>query len=44
MKIMLTLQPGDSGTKKLQLKYGGRLLECATATTRGGTCATRPSS
>ena len=26
MKVRLTLQPGDNGTKKLQLKYGGRLL------------------
>jgi hypothetical protein len=26
MKIRLTLRPGQNGTKKLQQKYGGRLL------------------
>jgi hypothetical protein len=26
MKTRLTLRPGQNGTKKLQLKYGGRLL------------------
>lgn len=26
MKIKLTLRPGDQGTRKLQLKYGGRLV------------------
>lgn len=26
MKTRLTLKPGQNGTKKLQLKYGGRLL------------------
>jgi hypothetical protein len=26
MKTRLTLRPGDNGTKKLQLKYGGRLV------------------
>ena len=26
MKTRLILQPGQNGTKKLQLKYGGRLV------------------